>query len=434
MLSVYPGPPQDFIDNLRQSSEIDKVILCTSSELAECKKDEIETIIQRAVDAVCGIENAEEAGWFFLSEAGELQDICRPIRSPFYLCSIFDDGLTRLPWCLAQLNAGEAVLVPSLDRLPPVAEVDRQILRSANVHSIALLPSSSASSRRTVLILLSTSTATEWSDGIVEQSALLENIFSNAYQRKLAEDSLSLLTVETLIEQKSAERELRRKQTEVGVLASLLIRSQEDERKRLSRELHDDIGQRLSLAASEVAVMASQQSNATPIPADRLSALRDELDRLCSDIHEMSHSLHSYKLQHLGLKSALKDMCDRLSRSDFSVDLCVEDMEDPVSKEVSLCLYRVAQESLNNALKHSHAPAAAVILTKLQGKFYMTIQDSGIGFDSQTSSQGLGLISMSERLRGVNGQFRLHSIPGHGTEIWVEVPDQPDPLLARAVS
>ncbi len=431
MLCVYPGPPQDFIDGLQQSSEVNKVILCTSSQLAECKKDEIETIIQRAMDVVSVIEHAEEAGWFFLSEAGELQDILHPIRSPFHLRSVFEDGLKRLPWCLAQLNAGEAVLVPSLDNLPPAAEVDRRVLRGAHVHSIALVASSPASSRRTVLILLSTSAETVWSDGIVEQAILLESIFSNAYQRKLAEHSLSLLTVETLIEHKSAERELRRKQSEVGVLASLLIRSQEDERKRLSRELHDDIGQRLSLAASEAAVMASQ-SNATPIPADRINALRDELDRLCSDIHEMSHSLHSYKLQHLGLKSALKDMCERFSRSDFSVDLRVEDMEDPISKEVSLCLYRVAQESLNNALKHAHAPAAAVILTKLQGKFYMTIQDSGIGFDSQISSQGLGLISMSERLRGVNGQFRLHSIPGHGTEIWVEVPDQPDPLLARA--
>jgi signal transduction histidine kinase len=432
MLCVYPGPPQDFIDNLQQSSEINKVILCTSSELAECKKDEIETIIQRAIDVVSVIEHAEETGWFLLSEAGELQDIFHPIRSPFCLRSVFEDGLKQLPWCLAQLNAGEAVLIPSLDNLPPAAEVDRQVLYAANVRSIAFLPSSPTSSRRTVLILLSTSAETVWSDGIVEQSILLENIFSNAYQRKLAEDSLSLLTVETLIEHRSAERELRRKQSEVGVLASLLIRSQEDERKRLSRELHDDIGQRLSLAASEAAVMASQQSNATPIPADRINALRDELDRLCSDIHEMSHSLHSYKLQHLGLKSALKDMCDRFSRPDFSVDLCVEDMEDPVSKEVSLCLYRIAQESLNNALKHAHAPAAAVVVTKLQGKFYMTIQDSGIGFDSQTSCQGLGLISMNERLRGVNGQFRLNSVPGHGTEIWVEVPDQPDPLLARA--
>jgi signal transduction histidine kinase len=431
MLCVYPGPPQDFIDSLQQSSEINKVILSTSSQLAECKKDEMETIIQRAMDVVSVIEHAEEAGWFFLSEAGELQDIFHPIRSPFHLRSVFKDGLKGLPWCLAQLNAGEAVLVPSLDNLPPGAEADRQVLRSAHVHSIALVPSSPASTRRTVLILLSTSAETVWSDGIVEQAILLENIFSNAYQRKLAEHSLSLLTVETLIEHKSAERELRRKQSEVGVLASLLIRSQEDERKRLSRELHDDIGQRLSLAASEAAVMASQSSD-TPIPIDRINALRDELDRLCSDIHEMSHSLHSYKLQHLGLKSALKDMCERFSRSDFSVDLRVEDMEDPISKEISLCLYRVAQESLNNALKHAHAPAAAVVLTKLQGKFYMTIQDSGIGFDSETSSQGLGLISMSERLRGVNGQFRLHSIPGHGTEIWVEVPDQPDPLLARA--
>jgi PAS domain S-box-containing protein len=237
-------------------------------------------------------------------------------------------------------------------------------------------------------------------------------------------DAFLLLTIEDLSGHKAKETELSRRQTEVGVLASLLIQSQEDERKRLSRELHDDIGQRLSLAASEAAMLASQPSFAHSVSADRLENLRDELDCLCTDVHEMSHDLHSYKLQHLGLKSALKDLCRRFSNSDFRVELYAEDVEEPVSKNVALCLYRVAQESLNNAIKHARTSVVAVTLTKLQSTFYMAIQDSGVGFDSTTSSQGLGLVSMSERLRLVNGQFRLHSVPGRGTEIWVAIPDE----------
>jgi signal transduction histidine kinase len=145
--------------------------------------------------------------------------------------------------------------------------------------------------------------------------------------------------------------------------------------------------------------------------------------------------MHSYKLQHLGLKSALKDLCRRLSQSSFRIDLHVDEFEEPSSEDVSLCLYRVAQESLNNALKHARTSIVAVTLTRLQNMFYMTIQDSGVGFDSSSSSQGLGLASMSERLRLVNGQFRLHSVPGRGTEIWVSVPDQlrlnPEVILPR---
>jgi signal transduction histidine kinase len=115
-----------------------------------------------------------------------------------------------------------------------------------------------------------------------------------------------------------------------------------------------------------------------------------------------------------------------MSQPHFHVDLIVDDSEDPRSKEISLCLYRVAQEALNNAQRHARTSFAAVTLTRLQHTFYMAIQDSGIGFETSTSPQGLGLISMKERLKLVNGQLILHSIPGRGTEIWVAVPDAED--------
>jgi signal transduction histidine kinase len=246
----------------------------------------------------------------------------------------------------------------------------------------------------------------------------------SSLKRTLLEDSLSLMIVEDITEQKEAEEELDRRKIEVEMLASQLIQSQETERKRLARELHDDIGQRLSLVASEVALMASQHADAGIIALERLDNLRDELDSLCSDLHGISHDLHSYKLQHLGLKSALKDLCRRLTQSNFRVDLDVDDMDEPASKEVSLCLYRVVQEALNNALRHAHALVVAVTITKIQNMFYMTIQDTGVGFERDISPQGLGLISMTERLKLVKGELKLDSILGHGTEIWVSIPDK----------
>jgi PAS domain S-box-containing protein len=537
MLSMSEASLGDILRIGQQSSGIGSLILRTSSNLARCEKQEIETIIQQSIADVSAIECAEHAGWFLLADSGILTEVFHSARPSVPLSSVLKSGLHRLPWCLAQLNAGKAVLIYETASLFPAAEIDQEFLKAAEIRSLAIVPTNSASMGRTVMILLSNSTATEWSDGVVEQCTLLQDIFSNAYQRGLTqnepevnmncfqqlftistsamailscdgqfiltnsafhrilgysedelrrmkcdeisdslsrcdaamllkyssdrpivnrceqtlirkdrslmpahitvdrieklipEDSLLLLSIEDLTGRKAKEAELNRRQTEVGFLASLLIQSQENERKRLSRELHDDIGQRLSLAASEVALMASQQSIAS---TDRLIYLRDELDRLCTDVHEMSHDLHSYKLQHLGLKSALKDLCRRLSQPNFRVDLYADEFEEPSSKEVSLCLYRVAQESLNNALKHAHTMVVAMTITKLQGMFYLTIQDAGIGFDNSISRHGLGLVSMSERIKLVNGNFRLHSVPGRGTELWIAVPDQPEPIERRA--
>jgi PAS domain S-box-containing protein len=256
------------------------------------------------------------------------------------------------------------------------------------------------------------------------RSLMPARVWISSLKRAPVEDSLSLMIVEDITEQKEAEHELDRRKIEVDMLASQLIQSQEMERRRLARELHDDIGQRLSLVASEVALMASQQSDARTMASNRLDNLRDELDTLCTDLHGISHDLHSYKLQHLGLKSALKDWCRRLTQSSFRVDLDVDDMDEPVSKEVSLCLYRVVQEALNNALRHAHTPVVAVTITKLQNVFYMTIQDTGVGFERGVSPQGLGLISMTERLKLVKGELKLSSILGRGTEIWVSIPDE----------
>jgi PAS domain S-box-containing protein len=540
MLNTFYGT-LDNVQKGQQSVGVGSVILRTSSDLAKCESLEIEAAIRQSILDVSAIVGADEGGWFLLADSGALADIFRSAPHSRPTCSHLKNGLHRLPWCLAQLNEGKAVLIYDTDDLFPAAEIDREFLKSAKIRSLALLPSNSIGLGRTVLVFSSSAAGTQWSHGLVEQCTLLEELFINAYQRRstqsesndamdsfqqllnasmnamailnrkgdfiasnkafrdvfgysevelqglkcnelggalnhfveashlkylsghaianyqrempltrkdksllsakatvsrigrpLAENSILLMAIEDLTGQKLREAELGRRQTEVGLLASLLIQSQENDRKVLSRELHDDIGQRLSLAASEAALLASQRLSTASISAERLEGLRDELDSLCTDVHEMSHDLHSYKLQHLGLAPALKDLCRRLSQPDFHVHLHADGLDEPASKDVSLCLYRVAQESLNNALKHASTPVVAVTIAKLQDMFYMTIQDSGIGFDSSKSSHGLGLVSISERIRLVNGKFRMHSVPGRGTEIWVAVPDQMESIAGRS--
>ena len=257
-------------------------------------------------------------------------------------------------------------------------------------------------------------------------SVLWARITVTSLEQPTGKRTQSLVMVEDITEQKTSEMELNRSRSEVETLASQLIALQENERKRLSRELHDDIGQRLSLAASEVALLERQHSSDSADLARRLGALREDLDSLCTDLHCLSHSLHSYKLQHLGLKSALKELCQRMSQPGFHIDLIVDDSVDPGTQEISLCLYRVAQEALNNAQRHAHTSFVAVTLTRLQNVFYMAIQDTGIGFETSAHPHGLGLVSMQERLKLVNGHLIINSIAGRGTEIWVAVPDAED--------
>jgi PAS domain S-box-containing protein len=242
-------------------------------------------------------------------------------------------------------------------------------------------------------------------------------------RRPTAEASPLLMMVEDISEQRKAEDELTRSQGHVKTLAARLIQFQENERNRLSRELHDDIGQRLSLVTSEVALLVSRIHPASTDLLNRLSTVRDDLGTLCSDIHALSHTLHSYKLQHLGLKPALRELCARLSQPGFLVTLGCDGSDEPKSKTISLCLYRIAQEALNNALRHARTPVVTVTLTKVHNTYSMTVQDFGVGFAASSTPRGLGLVSMKERLTLVNGQLKVRSSAGRGTEVWVAIPE-----------
>jgi signal transduction histidine kinase len=227
---------------------------------------------------------------------------------------------------------------------------------------------------------------------------------------------------DTVSVQDFIENGLIHTEIEFADLAPQLIQFQEYERKRISRELHDDIGQRLALVTSDVAAMVERNS-AFSASTESLKGLLIALDGLCKDVHDMAHGLHSYKLELLGLQPALKDLCRQFSKSPFQALLETHDFEEPASKEISLCLYRIAQEALSNTFRHAKSPLAVVTLTKIRNVFQLTIEDFGVGFDVRHSPYGLGLLSMNERVKLVGGQVEISSRPGRGTEITVVIPD-----------
>jgi PAS domain S-box-containing protein len=233
---------------------------------------------------------------------------------------------------------------------------------------------------------------------------------------------LVLGVVEDITSQKSALEKLNRSQMEVQALASRILLSQEDERRSIARELHDDIGQRLSMVTSEIHLLNSDPGTPGQTRLAPLDRLTEELDTLVTDLHNLSHRLHSSKLQHLGVKFALDELCGRMSRVGLHVDLNLSEALEPVPEGAAICLMRIAQEALNNVLKHSGANQAVVNLSKAIDGYYLTIVDPGRGFDTEAFSTGIGLISMRERVRSSQGRLTIHSRPNEGTEIAVWIP------------
>jgi signal transduction histidine kinase len=186
--------------------------------------------------------------------------------------------------------------------------------------------------------------------------------------------------------------------------------------------LHDDVGQRLSLLMMELDVLKNQMPLERADDQTKIHNLLGQMDELVTDVHNMSHRLHSSKLQHLGLRVALKEVCRQFSNMHrIQIDLSADFLPMPLPEAVSLCFYRVAQEAVNNAIKHSGSPRVEVQLASDESTLRMRIKDFGIGFDPAERGKGLGLVAMQERLRMIGGTLHIHSSPHIGTELVAEV-------------
>ncbi len=235
-------------------------------------------------------------------------------------------------------------------------------------------------------------------------------------------DPLVIGMVEDITGQKLTEKKLEVAEVDRQNLASRLIKAQDEERLRISRELHDDIGQRVSLVSVELDVFLRSLLFAEPGAMESLRKVRREIDDLATDIHQLSHELHSSKLQHLGLPAVLRDLCQNISQQHgIKVDLQIASEARQLSSDVALCLFRVTQEALTNIAKHSTSETALVDVSEADGWVHLRIKDWGVGFDSSVPSQGIGLASMRERLRIAGGQLFVKSSRGEGTEITAQV-------------
>lgn len=227
-------------------------------------------------------------------------------------------------------------------------------------------------------------------------------------------------------ERKRTEETLQLQQMQLHDLTAKLIKAQEDERQRIARELHDDVSQRLAALVFDVASLEQHPPLLPELIGKALEPVREHLERLSDDLHNLAYKLHPSLLEHAGLQPAIEDQIREVTkRTGLSVSLKVNHVPGSLSLDHSTCLFRVLQESLQNVVKHACATEATVKLSGSSKGLGLSVTDNGRGFDASDKCahhQGLGLTSMQERLRLLNGFLRVHSRPADGTKICAWIP------------
>ena len=218
-----------------------------------------------------------------------------------------------------------------------------------------------------------------------------------------------------------------RKHAEIALreLTGRLIHAQEEERGRIARELHDDVSQRLALLGIELEQLGQQSATSAAQLGARSHGLWKTVRDISADIHNLSHDLHPSKLDHLGLATAVRSFCnDRRGRGDLRIEFVCRDVPNSLPKNIALCLYRVMQEAIQNAVKHSGARDAKVAIYGSPNRITLEVSDAGVGFnpDAKSMKTGLGLTSMRERVHLIGGELSIQSQPLKGTQIEVRVP------------
>src|SRR5262249_53557007 len=214
------------------------------------------------------------------------------------------------------------------------------------------------------------------------------------------------------------QEKLRASYAQISHLGGRLLAAQGDERTRIARELHDDVSQQVALLAIDLQALGGSEPERPPGNERAARAALDRLHTIAKSVHDLSHRLHPAKLRLLGLVASLGTLQRELTRPALPITFAHENVPAVIDPDLTLCLFRVVQEALQNALKHSGAHYIHVELRGQGDRLSLTIADDGEGFNpSDVFAKGLGLISMHERLEALGGTLTIRSSPGAGTRL-----------------
>lgn len=244
---------------------------------------------------------------------------------------------------------------------------------------------------------------------LLAQAALIAGLTIQRARRRKAEQQL-----------RRSEAALQTSYDRIRNLGWRLLKAQEEERSRIARELHDDISQQLAVLTIELKLLRrAAHGNDESAAAEALK----RAEEIGTSVHDLSHRLHPARLRVLGLVEALEGLKRELSQPGVTITFTHESVPTPLPPELTLSLYRIVQEGLQNALKHGKARNVSVDLTGVSDGIALTIVDDGVGFDVDHAwGSGLGLTSVNERVEAMGGKFELRSSPGAGARLEVRVP------------
>jgi signal transduction histidine kinase len=246
----------------------------------------------------------------------------------------------------------------------------------------------------------------------VLQSLLIAGLLLERASRRRAEHSL-----------RDSEAALRASAEQVQDLAGRLIAAQEDERRRIAIELHDDVSQGLAMLAMELDQLSRASATMRSGSVGAATAVARIAD-ITSSVSALSRRLHPAKLEGMGLTDAVSGLCRDVSRMHrIHVEFQNSALPSTITPDVALCVYRITQEALHNVTKHSGAKQASVQLSATDNNLVLKIADSGKGFDvARSSTSGLGLVNIRDRVTFLKGRLEIHSAPGAGTQLMTQIP------------
>jgi PAS domain S-box-containing protein len=257
----------------------------------------------------------------------------------------------------------------------------------------------------------------DWELKIRRKDGQIRTVLGSAGLVHVSGEPCALSVFADITERKQAEEAL-------ATLSGRLIDAQEEERKRIAREIHDDYNQRLAVLANDLEELAERVGDSPVAASQRLHQLWNGISEIAADLHHLSHNLHPSTLENLGLVAGVKAFCQEFAdQQQMQVQFAHENVPRAIPADVALCLFRVTQEALRNIKRHSGTNRAEVRLEGLEEKLHLSIADHGRGFDVNKCSpqRGIGIRSMEERLRFMGGHLEVHSRPMEGTRIdaWV---------------
>ena len=368
-------------------------------------------VLEKLASSLEAIHGEDFHAVILLLEEGRPRHAAAPSLPEGFVRAI--EGLSLDPEsgsCTAALLRGEPLVVADMDTDPSWAEC-RDLVRSAGLRSC-------------------------WSEPIVAADGQVLGAFALFHERPLqpTERQLDSLrkaahVARIAVEHTAAIRDLRDSRAALGEsrerlrsLAGRLMTAQEEERRHLARELHDDLTQRLAVLAMDVGKL---EGRASPSLREDLRGIHAQLVRLSGDVHRVSRRLHPSILEDLGLSAAVESECQAFrEREGIALDLSATSMPHTLSPSVALCAYRILQEGLRNIAKHARTRTASVSLHAEGGSLVLEIRDDGVGFDpgQRRSRPGMGLVSMEERADLLGGMLTVDAVPSRGTRLTVMLP------------